>query len=199
MAEDKKTTAPSEAIRRARLAVSAADEALDLQQMSQQLLINSLSYHSRLAHQLREGVGYRRFIKLEHPEPTVLLNNITSAGLHVAPFIDFGGDPFLASARTPNIKIIKVYKDKYSKPVAEVEIPLFLYGTEKIVNRQDRSTEAFFRGLSFQLKDQTSFGASRMVQAQLKLGFNSFKALNNKVPATVNFLINFLYKSYHHE
>ena len=152
-------------------------DSVDLIEASQRLLLNQINVHAKNSKDLQPN-GYKRFISLEDQLPSTLISKITGNGTGVTPFIESGGHPVLASARTPKIRIFKVYRDTDNKAIDEVEIPLFLYGTQAVLNPQDRSSEAFFKELSFSLKDQTSFGASRHVMASLSLGFNSFNALN---------------------
>ena len=152
-------------------------DSVDFIEASQRLLLNQINIHAKNSKDLQPN-GYKRFISLEDQIPSTLISKITSQGVGVTPFIEVGGHPVLASARTPKIRIYKVYRDTDNKAIDEVEIPLFLYGAQTVLNPQDRSSEAFFKELSFSLKDQTSFGASRHVMASLSLGFNSFSALN---------------------
>lgn len=162
--------------------LSGAEEIPNYQELEQTMLINFLGRYSTVSRILNPE-GFKRFASLETKNASVQFANITSQKKDVAPFIEYGGHPLLASARTPNMRIYKVFKNENNDPVDEVEIPLFLYGTQNVLNRQDRSTEAYFKGLSFDLNDQTAYGASRMVKANLSLGFNSFAALNKQYVA----------------
>jgi hypothetical protein len=176
-------------LKRADSILSSADEVPNYQELEQNMLINFLERYAPICRSLNPK-GFRNFVSLESRHSSVQFSNINSKSVDVAPFIDYGGHPILVAARTPNIRIYKVFRDDKNKAVDEVEIPLFLYGTENILDVQDRSTEAYFKGLSFDLKDQTAYGASRMVKSQLTLGFNSFAALNKQYVANSKFLDN---------
>jgi hypothetical protein len=157
--------------------LSLSADSVDFIEATQRLLMNQVNVHAANSKTLKPN-GFKKFICLDDQSPSILISKITSHGKSVAPFIELGGHPVLASARTPKIRIFKVYRDANNKAVDEVEIPLFLYGTQTVLNPQDRSQEAFFKDLSFSLKDQTSFGATRSVEASMTLGFNSFNAIS---------------------
>ena len=157
--------------------LSLSADSVDYVVATQRLLMNQVNVHAANSKTLKPN-GFKKFICLDDQSPSILISKITSHGKPVAPFIELGGHPVLASARTPKIRIFKVYRDANNKAVDEVEIPLFLYGTQTVLDPQDRSQEAFFKDLSFSLKDQTSFGATRSVEASMTLGFNSFNAIS---------------------
>ena len=155
---------------------------IDFVEASQRLLsANTLKFAN--AGRFINDTGYDRHISLDSNSPDTLISDFASYGSPVSEFIDFGGHPALASARTPNIRLYKLLRgnDYHKTILSEIEIPVFLYGNtsaEAVLNPQDRSNEAYFLGLNFDLKDQTAFGAARHVRATLSLGFNSFNALS---------------------
>jgi len=155
---------------------------IDFIEASQRLLSSNTMKFANAARFLYP-LGYDRHISMDSNASDTLMSDFFSYGSSVSEFIDFGGHPILASARTPNIRLYKLIREGNRKKTvsAEIEMPLFLYGnrnSETVLNPQDRSNEAYFLGLNFDMRDQTAFGASRHVYATLSLGFNSFNALS---------------------
>lgn len=159
--------------------LSNSDVVVDFNEAAQDLLFSGLSRYADNFKKLNPK-GYNTFTALEDADPSILLSKITSHGPGVQPFVEYGGHPVLASARTPNFKLIKLFRDSNNKVIEgmNVEIPLFLYGTQTILNPTDRSTEAFFSSINFDLKNTTPFAAGRLVEVNLEIGFNSLAAMS---------------------
>ncbi len=168
---------------KANLLMSSAEAKPNFSEAKQNLLLNDLENMAAKGKKLNNS--WKNFISLEDKDPALTVSKTLSFGERVRPYIEGAGDPSIASLLTPIVKLYKVIRDDNERIVKELEIPLFSSTENRILAPGQVLSEVGFDNLSFEMSDQTAFGAARLVKVGLSLVFNDISGLTKSTSAKV--------------
>ena len=153
--------------------LQASDQKPDLLEAAQNVLLSNLLTYAAASKKLHPG-GFQNVLLVEDKDPSLTISKIYSKGLQAKDFVDFAGVPLLETELTPYFNLYKINRDPNGEILSVLKIPLFGEATKDAILTPgaEATTAVGLQNLQWQFKDQTAFGAERLVEVQMKLIFS---------------------------